>query len=63
MLNGIARLIVAFGDAMKDDAFKEKVGKYSSKEIGRTAKERKAGSLGYAESMLSRLILFSFLVS
>ena len=52
MLRGIARLIVAFGDAMKDDAFKERVGKYSSREIGRTAKERKAGSLGYAEAML-----------
>lgn len=52
MLKGIARLIVAFGDTMKDDHFKEKVGKFSSKEIGRTAKERKAGSLGYAEAIL-----------
>jgi hypothetical protein len=52
MLKGIAQLIVAFGDVLKDDAFKEKVGKFSSREIGRIAKERKAGSLGYAESML-----------
>lgn len=52
MLKGIARLIIAFGDSLKDDIFKEKVGKYSSKEIGRTAKERKAGSLGYTEAIL-----------
>ena len=52
MLKGIARLVVAFGDAMKDDAFKDKVGKFSAREIGRTAKERKAGSLGYAEALL-----------
>jgi hypothetical protein len=52
MLRGIARLIVAFGDVMKDDAFKDKVGKFSAREIGRTAKERKAGSLGYAEAMI-----------
>lgn len=52
MLKGITHLIVAFGDVLKDDFFKEKVGIFSSKEIGRTAKERKAGSLGYAEAML-----------
>jgi len=52
MLRGIAQLIVAFGDALKDDVFKEKVGKCSSREIGRTAKERKAGSIGYAEAIL-----------
>ena len=52
MLKGIALLVVAFGDVLKDDIFKEKVGAFSAKEIGRTAKERKAGSSGYAESML-----------
>ncbi len=52
MLKGIAQLIVAFGDQLKDDIFKEKVGVFSAKDIGRTAKERKAGSLGYSESML-----------
>ncbi len=52
MLKGVARLIVAFGDSLRDDLFKEKVGACSSKEIGRTAKERKAGALGYAEAML-----------
>lgn len=52
MLNGIAQMVVAFGDSMKDDLFKEKVGAFSAREISRTAKERRAGSLGYAESML-----------
>lgn len=52
MLNGVARLISTYGDLLKDDIFKEKVGAFSVKEIGRTAKERQAGSLGYAEAML-----------
>ena len=52
MLRGIARLIVAFEDEMRDDIFKDKVGRYSAKEISRTAKERKVGSLGYAEAIL-----------
>lgn len=52
MLKGIATLIVVFGDRLRDDLFKEKVGYFSARDIGRTAKERKAGSLGYAEAML-----------
>ena len=52
MLKGIARLVVAYGDNLRDDLFKEKVGAFSARDIGRTAKERKAGSLGYAEAML-----------
>lgn len=52
MLKGIARLVIAYGDSMRDDLFKEKVGAYSAREISRTAKERKAGSLGYAEALL-----------
>ena len=42
ILKGIAILIVTFGDNIKDDVFKEKVGTYSSREISRLAKERKA---------------------
>ena len=51
-LNGVARLAVAFGDTIKDDLFKEKVGFMSVKQLSRTAKERRPGSLGYAEAML-----------
>lgn len=52
MMNGTARLINAYGDQLKDDVFKEKLGRVSVKEISRTAKERRAGSLGFAETML-----------
>ena len=52
ILNGVARLIVAYGDKLKDEVFKEKVGSMSIRELSRTAKERRAGALGYAEAML-----------
>ena len=52
MFKGIAKLVAAFGEKMRDDIFKEKVGDHSSKEIIRTAKERRAGAAGYAEAML-----------
>ncbi len=52
ILKGIAILIATFGDSLKDDVFKEKVGAYSSREISRLAKERKAGSMGFAEAMM-----------
>lgn len=52
MLNGIARLIRAFGDELKDEIFKEKLSRVSCKEISRTAKDRRNGSLGYSEAML-----------
>lgn len=52
MMNGVARLINAYGEQLKDDIFKEKLGRVSVKEISRTAKERRAGSLGFAEALL-----------
>ena len=52
MMNGVARLINAYGDSLKDNLFVKKLGRYSVKEISRTAKERRAGSLGYAEALL-----------
>lgn len=52
MLNGVARLVSAYGEQIKDDIFKEKVGSHSIKEISRTAIDRHTGSLGYAEAML-----------
>ena len=52
MLNGVARLINAYGDEIKDDVFRDKVGHFSAKEISRIAKDRRAGSLGYSEAML-----------
>lgn len=52
MLNGVTRMVTAYGDKLKDDVFKEKVGGISVKELTRTAKERRAGALGFAEAML-----------
>lgn len=53
ILRGIAHLIVSYRDSLKDDMFVEKVGRFSPREISRIAKERKAGSMGYAEAMLT----------
>lgn len=52
IMNGIVRLLYAFGDGIKDEVFKDKLGEVSIKEITKLAKERRAGSLGYAEAML-----------
>ena len=52
ILNGIARMVVVYGDAMDDEIFKDHVGSFTVKAIARTAKERRPGSLGYAEAML-----------
>ena len=52
MLMGIARIVVAYGDSLKEDIFKDHVGKVSVKSIIRTAKERRPGALGYSEAMM-----------
>lgn len=52
ILKGISKLVVAYENELKDAIFKEKVGRCSIKELARSAKERSAGSLGYAEAML-----------
>ncbi len=52
ILNGISRLVNAFGDTLRDEIFKEKIGVMSVKQLSRTAKERRPGSMGYAEAML-----------
>ena len=52
MMSGVARLIYAYGEELKDNIFKEKLGRCSVKEISRNAKERRPGSLGYAEALL-----------
>lgn len=52
ILNGITKLISVFGNHLNDEIFKEKVGAISVKQLVRTAKDRHAGSMGYAEAML-----------
>lgn len=53
MLNSVARLVATYGDMLKDDSFKGRLGRYSVREISRTAKERGGGTLGYAEAVLN----------
>jgi len=53
VLKGASKLIMAFENELKYEIFKEKVGRCSMKELTRMANERKNGSLGYAEAMLS----------
>ena len=52
MLNGLAKIIIAYGDLLNEMVFKQKLGAVSVRQIARTAKERRAGSLGYAEAMV-----------
>ncbi len=52
ILMGIALIISSYGDSLKEDMFVDHVGKVSVKSIVRTAKERRPGALGYAESMM-----------
>jgi hypothetical protein len=52
MLKGLARFLNAYRDRISDDMFKDKLGEVSIKELTKTAKERRAGSLGFAEAML-----------
>jgi len=52
VMNAVAKLCVVFKDQLNDDTFKEKVGAISIKHLARTAKERRAGSMGFAEVMV-----------
>lgn len=52
ILNGIAKLVVTYGDALDDETFKDKVGALSIKQLTRIAKDRRPGSMGYAEAMV-----------
>jgi len=52
MLKGIAKLIVSYGELLKFDLFVERLSRVSAKEVTRNAKERRNGSLGFAEVLL-----------
>lgn len=52
ILTAIARLAATYGDDLDDTAFVAKLGAVSLKTLARTAKERRPGSMGYAEAMI-----------
>ncbi len=52
VLMAMAKFLDAFGDTITDENFKERMSSYSIKEICRAAKDKRMGTLGYAETML-----------
>lgn len=52
MMNGVAKMINAFGSDLDDEVFKDRLGSVSVKQLSRMAKERRPGSMGYAEAIL-----------
>ena len=52
MIRGVALIVSTFSESLRDDMFAERVGSISAREITRTAKERRAGSVGFAETIL-----------
>jgi hypothetical protein len=52
ILKGVAKLVVAYGEKLDDSQFVDRLSKVSTREIIRTAKDRHAGTQGYAEAML-----------
>jgi len=52
MLKGVAKLVVSYGDQLNNEEFVKRLSKISVREIIRNAKDRHAGTQGYAEAML-----------
>ena len=52
MLKGIAMLVAAYGDSLNEDTFREHAGRFSAKAISRNARDRRPGTLGFAEALL-----------
>lgn len=52
ILKGIAKLLIIYGEDIKEDTFKDRLSRISVKEVVRTTKERRPGSMGFAESLL-----------
>lgn len=52
MMKAMAKIIVVYKDLLDDDIFKEKLGAVSVKQLTRNAKDRRSGSMGFAEAMI-----------
>lgn len=52
ILNAVAKLCVVYKSHLDEQVFKEKVGAISIKALTRIAKERRKGSMGFAEAMV-----------
>ena len=52
MLNAVAKLVEVYGDRLDEELYKEKLGAVSIKQLTRNAKDRRSGSMGFAEAMI-----------
>jgi len=52
MLKAVAKLLVCYGSSLKPELFSQRLSRYSAKEITRVAKERRSGSMGFAEALV-----------
>lgn len=52
ILRAVAKLIAVYKNELNDDVFKERLGDVSIKQLIRTAKERRPGTMGVAEAMV-----------
>lgn len=52
ILNAVSRLIAIYGDSLDDEIFIDRLGAISVKQLTRNAKDRRPGSMGYAEVMV-----------
>jgi len=52
MLKAVARLLVCYENKLKMELFQERLSRYSAKEITRVARERRSGSMGFAEALI-----------
>lgn len=53
MLKGVAKLLYVYDEEIKDTIFKSKLSLVSVKELSRSAQDRRNGSLGFSESILT----------
>ncbi len=51
-MKAVAKIIDVYGESINEEEFKERVGAISVKALTRTAKERRPGSMGFAEAMI-----------
>ena len=52
IMNAVTKLCVVYKDQLKDEVFSEKLGAISIKQLTRTARDRRKGSMGFAEAMV-----------